>query len=84
MRLIAILAVGALLAGGAVNGFACNGGGGGMTGGTTGLASIIYSDDQYRNDANNHPSSICTPATSNTSSCNHTTIATQLSGSGIN
>jgi hypothetical protein len=50
---------------------------------TTGLASIIYSDDQYRNDANNRPGSYCTPTASNTSSCNHTAVATQLSGSGI-
>jgi hypothetical protein len=50
----------------------------------TGLASIVYSDDQYRNDASNAPSSICTPADSSTSSCDHTSIATQLSGKGIN
>jgi hypothetical protein len=49
----------------------------------TGLASIIYSDDQYTNDANNPPRSGCTTATSNSSSCDHTSIATQLSGSGI-
>jgi hypothetical protein len=50
----------------------------------TGLASIIYSDDQYRNDANNHPMSYCTQARTNTSLCDHTSIATQLSGTGIN
>jgi hypothetical protein len=50
---------------------------------TTGLASIVYSDDQYRNDTNNVPSASCTPADTNTSSCDHTSIATQISGSGI-
>ncbi|MEA2609909.1 MAG: hypothetical protein QOJ75_2152, partial [Chloroflexota bacterium] len=49
----------------------------------TGLASIVYSDDQYRNDANNAPSSGCTPAASSTSSCDHTSISTQVSGKGI-
>jgi hypothetical protein len=49
----------------------------------TGLASIIYSDDQYTNDANDPPRSGCTMSTSNSSSCDHTSIATQLSGSGI-
>ncbi len=50
---------------------------------TTGLASIVYSDDQYRNDATNKPSSTCTPADTNTGNCDHTSIATQTSGSGI-
>ncbi len=50
---------------------------------TTGLASIIYSDDQYTNDANDPPRSGCTASTSNTSSCDHTSIATQTGGSGI-
>jgi hypothetical protein len=50
----------------------------------TGLASIVYSDDQYRNDASNAPSSICTAADSSTSRCDHTSIATQVSGKGIN
>lgn len=49
----------------------------------SGYASIIYSDDQYTNDANNPPSSGCTTAQNNTSSCDHTSIATQTSGSGI-
>ena len=49
----------------------------------TGLASIVYSDDQYRNDALNAPSSNCTPADDNTASCDHTSIATQVSGKGI-
>lgn len=49
----------------------------------SGLASIIYSDDQYTNDANDPPRSGCTSSTSNSSSCDHTSIATQLSGSTI-
>ena len=49
----------------------------------TGLASIVYSDDQYRNDALNAPASTCTPAKSNSGSCDHTAIATQLGGKGI-
>jgi len=49
----------------------------------TGLASIVYSDDQYRNDANNAPSANCTPDASNTAACDHTAIATQISGKGI-
>ena len=48
-----------------------------------GMASIIYSDDQYTNDANNPPRSGCTASTSNSSSCDHTSIATQTSGHGI-
>src|SRR5438105_4286426 len=48
---------------------------------TTGLASIIYSDDQYHPNAPN--SSGCDTTTSNSSSCDHTAIATQLSGTGI-
>ncbi len=51
---------------------------------TTGLASIIYSDDQY--DQFNHtltyPSS-CTAAKNNTGGCDHTSIATQTAGAGI-
>lgn len=42
----------------------------------SGLASIVYSDDQY--DA--AQPTRCTPAQSNTSACNHTAIATQTSG----
>ena len=49
----------------------------------TGLASIVYSDDQYRNDAQNKPSSICSPSDTNTVNCDHTAVATQTSGSGI-
>ena len=49
----------------------------------TGLASIVYSDDQYRNDPANAPSSNCTPARNNTGSCDHTAIATQVSGKSI-
>src|SRR5258707_10474333 len=49
----------------------------------TGLASIVYSDDQYTNDVNDPPQSGCTASTSNTSSCDHTSIATQTSGPGI-
>jgi uncharacterized protein YkwD len=51
---------------------------------TTGLASIIYSDDQY--DQYNHNltyPSTCTPAKNDTPSCNHTSIATQTAGPGI-
>ena len=48
---------------------------------TTGLASIVYSDDQF--DPSGPNSSGCTQSTSNTSSCDHTAIATQTSGKGI-
>jgi hypothetical protein len=48
---------------------------------TTGLASIIYSDDQF--DPNGPNTSGCTAGTSNSASCDHTAIATQTSGSGI-
>jgi len=48
-----------------------------------GLASIVYSDDQYTNDVNDPPQSGCTASTTNTSSCDHTSIATQTSGPGI-
>ncbi|MHB8468611.1 MAG: hypothetical protein ACYDCH_02480 [Gaiellaceae bacterium] len=50
---------------------------------TTGLASIIYSDDQYTNDANNPPRAGCDASQNNTSSCDHTSIATQTAGSTI-
>ena len=52
---------------------------------TTGLASIIYSDDQYQNDANHQPNPVygCTAAAADTSTCQHTNIATQTSGNGI-
>ena len=48
---------------------------------TTGLASIIYSDDQF--DPNGPNSAGCDATASNTSSCDHTAVATQTSGSGI-
>jgi hypothetical protein len=51
---------------------------------TTGLASIIYSDDQYRNSTTSPPEPGCGPAQSNTGSCDHTAIATQTSGPSIN
>ncbi|HET8607893.1 MAG TPA: sialidase family protein [Gaiellaceae bacterium] len=47
---------------------------------TTGLASIVYSDDQYSTDA---ASTNCTPANDNTASCDHTSFATQTAGTGI-
>ncbi|HEX6818680.1 MAG TPA: sialidase family protein [Ktedonobacterales bacterium] len=46
---------------------------------STGLASIIYSDDQY----DPAQPTRCTQAQSSTSSCNHTAIATQTGGNGI-
>jgi hypothetical protein len=49
----------------------------------TGLAVIVYSDDQYRNTATNPPSSGCTSSATNTASCDHTSIALQTSGPGI-
>ena len=49
----------------------------------TGMASIIYSDDQYINDANDPPQAGCTPARNNTGACDHTAVATQTSGPGI-
>lgn len=49
----------------------------------TGFASIVYSDDQYINDQKDPPSSGCTMSTSNSASCDHTSIANQTSGSGI-
>jgi hypothetical protein len=48
---------------------------------TTGLASIIYSDDQY--DPNGPNTSGCDTSTNNSSTCDHTAIATQTSGNGI-
>jgi hypothetical protein len=48
---------------------------------TTGLASIIYSDDQFDPSGPNTPG--CDATTNNSSSCGHTAIATQTSGSGI-
>lgn len=46
---------------------------------STGLATIVYSDDQY--DAS-QPTA-CTQSQTNTSSCDHTNIATQTGGSGV-
>lgn len=51
---------------------------------TTGLASIVYSDDQHRSGNTNNPNSPnCSVASTNTGSCDHTAFATQLSGTGI-
>lgn len=51
---------------------------------TTGLASIVYTDDQYRADNTNNPNPpSCTAATTNTGSCVHTAFATQLTGTGV-
>jgi len=47
---------------------------------TTGLASIIYSDDQFTNEANSPARPGCTAAQSNTPACDHTSIATQTAG----
>ncbi len=51
---------------------------------TTGLASIVYSDDQYvavNPNSVNSPS--CTAAESNKGACDHTAIATQTAGTAI-
>ena len=48
---------------------------------TTGLASIIYSDDQF--DPSGPNTSGCDASTNNSSSCDHTAIATQTGGPGI-
>jgi hypothetical protein len=52
---------------------------------TTGLASIVYSDDQFASAGPNSVNSpSCTdPSVSNTSSCDHTAVATQTSGATI-
>lgn len=50
---------------------------------TTGLASIVFSDDQYVGSAAEPPSPTCTPTQSNHGPCDHTDIATQTSGTGI-
>lgn len=49
----------------------------------TGMASIVYSDDQFTDTADSPPQSGCSDSTTNTSSCDHTSIATQLTGLGI-
>ena len=52
---------------------------------TTGFASIIYSDDQYQNDANHKANATynCTASDNDTSTCDHTNIATQTAGTRI-
>lgn len=50
---------------------------------TTGLASIVYTNDQYTTDSNNPPRSGCTAQTTNSASCAHTSILTQTGGAGI-
>jgi hypothetical protein len=51
----------------------------------TGLASIIYSDDQYQNDANHKPTPVngCMSSGTDTGTCDHTNIATQTGGTAI-
>jgi hypothetical protein len=55
---------------------------------TTGLAAIIYTNDQYFNTAaepaNNQGTAPCTASTSNSSDCSRTDIAVQTGGSGVN
>jgi hypothetical protein len=52
---------------------------------TTGLASVVYSDDQYQNDANHKPNPVngCTTAKTDTGTCDHTNMATQTGGTTI-
>ncbi len=50
---------------------------------TTGFASIVYSDDRYSKTPSSPPPPGCTRQTTNSSACVHTSIATQVSGSGI-
>jgi hypothetical protein len=48
----------------------------------TGLASIVYSDDQWAKDGRTSPN--CTAKTdSNSGKCDHTAVATQVAGRGI-
>ncbi len=47
----------------------------------TGLASIVYGDDQYAQTGGNMPN--CTSSQNDTVNCDHTSIATQTSGAGI-
>jgi len=51
----------------------------------SGFASIVYSDDQYQSDPNHKPNPVygCVPADNDTSTCDHTNVATQTSGTGI-
>ena len=48
---------------------------------TTGFASIIYSDDQFHKGQPN--TSGCDASTSNSSTCDHTAVATQTAGGRI-
>jgi len=51
---------------------------------TAGLASIIYTDDQYVSNSTNAPyAATCSPSASNGIYCDHAAIATQTSGKGI-
>ena len=55
---------------------------------TTGLASIVFSDDQRLNPSSDTPPPTCTDSSkpetgTNTGSCDHTEIATQTAGQGI-
>jgi hypothetical protein len=49
----------------------------------TGLASIVYSDDQYTNTPLSPPPPGCTSAKTNTVNCDHTSVSTQTAGPGI-
>jgi hypothetical protein len=49
---------------------------------TTGLASIVYSDDQWAKSGQTNPS-CAAPSDSNSGNCDHTAIATQISGRRI-
>jgi hypothetical protein len=56
----------------------------GIAASRTGLATIIYTDDQYRMpDSNNANYASCGPAQSNSIDCDHVAIARQTSGKGI-
>ncbi len=49
----------------------------------TGLASIVYSDDQFTNSTAEPTGPFCSPNQTNTLNCDRTNIATQVSGPGI-
>jgi hypothetical protein len=49
----------------------------------TGMASIVYSDDQFTSDPRDPAQPGCTAATTNTGACDHTAVATQVGGRGI-
>ncbi|MGN6378826.1 MAG: sialidase family protein [Gaiellales bacterium] len=51
---------------------------------STGLATIVYSDDQYINTAASPPAPGCAAAQTNTGACDHTSIAKQTGGTTIN